>query len=159
MQPLTLEGSKHSWVSASKKLTPASASKKLTPASGFRYQWFQSGTEPEKCRTALAWSGTGPVPASLVFSFQYRTDQMLGSLAFRHLYTRTLTQTLMHTHTHTHTYDEQDRTWTGTWTCSMDMDMHHGHGDGDGDGDGQAPWMPECRNAEKKFSPASLVFR
>jgi hypothetical protein len=40
-----------------------------------------------------------------------------------------------------------------TWTCTMDMDMHHGHGDG------QAPWMPECRNADKKFSPASLVFR
>ncbi len=31
--------------------------------------------------------------------------------------------------------------------------MHHEHGDG------QAPWMPECRNANKKFSPASLVFR
>jgi hypothetical protein len=40
----------------------------------------------------------------------------------------------------------------GTWTCTRDMDMHQGHGDG------QAPWMPECRNADKKFSPASLVF-
>jgi hypothetical protein len=35
----------------------------------------------------------------------------------------------------------------------MNVDMHHGHGDG------QAPWMPECRNVDKKFSAASLVFR
>jgi hypothetical protein len=31
-----------------------------------------------------------------------------------------------------------------TWTCTMDMEMDKHH---------------ECRNADKKFSPASLVFR
>jgi hypothetical protein len=51
--------------------------------------------------TALVWSGTGPVPASLVFLFRYWTDQMPDSPAFRHLYTRTRTRT------RTRTYDVQ----------------------------------------------------
>jgi hypothetical protein len=52
--------------------------------------------------------------------------------------------------THAHTYDVQHEhgqkrgrsAWT--WTCTMDMEMdkHHGY-----------------RNADKKFSPALLVFR
>jgi hypothetical protein len=33
-------------------------------------------------------------------------------------------------------------TWTWTWTGTVDMDIHHG-----------------CRNADKTFSPVSLVFR
>ncbi len=32
------------------------------------------------------------------------------------------------------------------WSCSMYLDNGHA-------------WMPECRNADKEFSPASLVFR
>jgi hypothetical protein len=34
-------------------------------ASALWHPLFQSGTRPKKCRTALAWSGTGLVPASL----------------------------------------------------------------------------------------------
>jgi hypothetical protein len=47
----------------------------------------------------------------------------------------------------------------------MDTDKQNGHGHEHGidihheHGDGQAPWMRECRNADEKFSPASLVFR
>jgi hypothetical protein len=53
----------------------------------------------------------------------------------------------------------------------MDMDMHYGHGHAAWawthstalimqhvSGNGHA-WMPECWNADKKFSPASLFFR
>ncbi len=66
-------------------------------------------------------------------------------------------------------------TWTLTWTCSIDMDMQHGHGhalwiwtcsmgmDTQYSFDNAACiWtmdMHGCRNADKKFSPASLVFR
>jgi hypothetical protein len=32
------------------------------------------------------------------------------------------------------------------WSCSMYLDNGHA-------------WMPECLNAEKEFSPTSLVFR
>jgi hypothetical protein len=45
----------------------ASASRKLTPASAFRHLSSQSGTGPNKCRTASLYSGTGTAPASLVF--------------------------------------------------------------------------------------------
>jgi hypothetical protein len=45
----------------------ASASIKLTPASAFRHLSSQSGTAVKKCRTASFYSGTGSVPASLVF--------------------------------------------------------------------------------------------
>ncbi len=99
----------------------------------------------------------GPVPGlsqhRQFFSFRYRTDRMPDYPSFHHLYTRT------RTHTRTHTYDVRHEhgqsAWTistdnqhgheaQTWTCTMDMerDKHHG-----------------CRNADKKFSPASLVFR
>jgi hypothetical protein len=78
---------------------------------------------------------TGPVLVSLVFSFRYRTDWMPDSPAFRHLYTRTCT--LTHTHMHGHA----QAAWT--CTCVMDMEMNKHHG---------------CRNAEKIFSLASLVF-
>ncbi len=51
------------------------------------------------------------------------------------------------------------------WPCSMDMDMQHGHGHAakalvmqHGSGNGHA-WMPECQNADKKLSPASIIFR
>jgi hypothetical protein len=82
---------RHSWALASRKLTPASIT--------------QSGTGPKKCRTALACSGTGPVPASLLFLFRNRTDLMPDSPAFQHLNTRTRKRT--HTRTRTHTYDVQ----------------------------------------------------
>jgi hypothetical protein len=71
---------------------------------------------------------------------------MPDSPAFRPLYTQTRTCT------RTQAYDEQEKTWTGTWTRSMDMNMHREHGDV------QAPLMPECWNADKKCSPASLLF-
>jgi hypothetical protein len=57
-------------------------------------------------------------------------------------WTNTMDMDMQHRHGHTK--------WT--WICTMGMDMHHGHGDE------QAPWMPQCFNADKKFSPASLVF-
>jgi hypothetical protein len=130
---------------------------------------------PKRCRTALAWSGTGPLPASLVFLFRYRTDRMPDSPACRHLYTRTRTCTRIHTYDVQHEHGEEHghsawtfsmdiqhghSAWTiskdmdmhyghghapWTWTCTMDMDMHHGYRDG------QAPWMPECRNADKSL--------
>ncbi len=109
----------HSWASASRKLTPASA---------LRHQYFQSGNSPKKCRTALAWSGTGPLPASLVFSFRYRTDRMSDSLACWHLYTRTRTRTHTYDVQHEHGQEHGHEAWT--WTCTMDMDMHHGYRDG-----------------------------
>jgi hypothetical protein len=149
----------HSW---------ASALRKLTPASTFRHQSFQSSTGPKKCRIALAWSGTGHFPASLVFSFWYQTDQMPDSPAFWHLYTLTSTRTRTRTwtrtqtrtqkgtrtrtctRTSTQTYDEQERTWTGTRTCRMDMKHGHGH----------ASWTWRCTSTtDKKFSRASLVCR
>jgi hypothetical protein len=78
---------------------------------------------------------------------------MPDSSAFWHLYTRTRTgtRTRTRTGTSTHTYDvrrEHDlqhghEAWT--WTCN-------------GHGDGQASWMPECQNADKKFSPASAFW-
>jgi hypothetical protein len=45
---------------------------------------------------------------------------------------------------------------TRIWSCSMDLLMQHGLGN--------AAWiwtvdMHGCRNADKKLSPASLVFR
>jgi hypothetical protein len=62
----------------------------------------------------------------------------------------------------------------GTWTCITDMDMQHGHEhaartwtcgtDMDMRHDfGHAAWiwtmdMHGCQNADKKLSPASLVF-
>ncbi len=139
----------HSWASALRKLMSASA---------FRHQFFQSGTGPKKCWTELTWSSTGPFMASLVFSFRYRTDQMPDSPAFilmnTHMNTHTNTHTNMHSHMHT------DLWWTGenmdrnmdvqhgheawTWTCIMNMEMYKHH---------------RCRNADKKFSLASLVFR
>jgi hypothetical protein len=115
----------HSWASASRKLTPASA---------FWHQYFQSGTGPKRCRTALAWSGNGPVPASLVFSFRYRTDQMPDSPAFRH-YTHEHEHPLTHAHTPMmcgmnmdRNVDVQHAHKAWTWTCTMDieMDKHHG---------------------------------
>jgi hypothetical protein len=122
----------HSWASASRKLTLASA---------FRHQYFQSGTGPKKCQTALAWSGTAPVLASLVFSFQYWTDRMPGSLAFQHSSIYTHEHAHKHVLAHAHTpmmcsmnmdrnmdmkYGQGHAPWT--WTCTMDieMDKHHG---------------------------------
>jgi hypothetical protein len=55
--------------------------------------------------------------------------------------------------------------------CSIDMNMQHGHGMQYRHGHGHAAricgmdldsghaWMHGCRNADKKLSPASLVFR
>jgi hypothetical protein len=118
---------KHSWASASRKLTAASA---------FRHPLFQSGTGPKKCRTASAWSGTGSVPASLVLSFRYRTDRIPDSLAFQHLYirtrtwtpTRTRTRTRTLTRTHGHGQGHRKAAWTLTWkwACTMDTDKQHG---------------------------------
>jgi hypothetical protein len=48
----------HSWASASVKLTPALA---------FRHLSSQSGIAVKKCQTETFYSGTGSVPASLVF--------------------------------------------------------------------------------------------
>jgi hypothetical protein len=51
-----------------------------------------------------------------------------------------------------------------TWTCSLDMDMQHGHEHAawiwscSMDLDNGHAWMPKCQNADKKISPASLVF-
>jgi hypothetical protein len=46
---------------------------------------------------------------------------------------------------------------------SMDMDTQHGHGHAARicgmDLDSGHAWMHECRNADKKLNPASLVFR
>jgi hypothetical protein len=50
-----------------------------------------------------------------------------------------------------HMHGHGQAAWT--WTCAIDMDMRHGHRNG------QAPWMPEFQNADKMFSPASLVLR
>ncbi len=69
---------------------------------------------------------------------------------------------MQHGHLHRHA------AWTLTWTCSIDMDMQHGHAvwtwtrDTDTDLVMQK-WiwtlgMHGCRNADKKLSPASLVF-
>jgi hypothetical protein len=44
--------------------------------------------------------------------------------------------------------DKQHGLDQGAWTCSCSMDL-----------DNELTWMPECRNADKKISPASLVFR
>jgi hypothetical protein len=41
-----------------------------------------------------------------------------------------------------------------TWTRSTDLVMRHGPGQWTC----TDAWMPECRNADKKLSPASLVF-
>jgi hypothetical protein len=38
-----------------------------------------------------------------------------------------------------------------TWTCSTALVMQHGSGN-------EHAWIPECRNADKQLSPASLVF-
>jgi hypothetical protein len=45
--------------------------------------------------------------------------------------------------------------------CGMDLDSGHGHAARicDMDLDSGHAWMHGCRNADKKFSPASLVFR
>jgi hypothetical protein len=123
----------HSWASASRILTPASA---------FRHTQFHSGIGPKKkCRTASAGSSTAPVPASLVFSFRYRTDRMLDSPAFWHLYTwkqtRTPPRTPPRTHTHTHTrmyvctyvYNTNTYMYMCLKMCGMTMDrnidVHH----------------------------------
>ncbi len=68
---------------------------------------------------------------------------MLDGPAFRHFYI------YVHGHWHGHA------TWT--WICSMEMDMYTQQGFGD------TAWiwtmdMHGCRNADKEFSPASLVF-
>jgi hypothetical protein len=98
-------------------------------ASAFRHQYFQSGTRPKKCRTALAWSGTGPVLASLVFSFRNRIDRMPDSPALIHKNTHTNTN--MHSHTPTydvrhehgqeHRQEHERSAWT--WTSTMDAGM------------------------------------
>jgi hypothetical protein len=110
--------------------------------------------DQKKCQTALAWSGTRPVPASLVF-FILVPDcldaGMLGILAFIHTNTNTHTNTHTHKHTPVMCGMNMDRNmdvqhgheaWTRTCTMDMEMDKHHG-----------------CRNADKMFSPASLVLR
>jgi hypothetical protein len=75
-----------------------------------------------------------------------------GIPAFIHTNTNTHTNTHSHTHTHPvmcgmkmdRNMDVHDghEAWTWTYTTDMEMDKYH-----------------ECRNADKKFSPASLVFR
>jgi hypothetical protein len=73
---------------------------------------------------------------------------------------------MQHEHGQGHGHAAQTR------TCSMasmdiDMDMQHGHGhlghlawtfSCSMDLDNRHTWMPECRNADKKLSPALLVF-
>jgi hypothetical protein len=112
------------------------------------------------------------VPAYII-SVRYRTKQMpdcvglvryrisSGVVSFYHSGTglircRTVRPFLQHTHTNTnthanthkntHTHGHGQAAWTLTWTCSMEMgtmDMDKQHG---------------CRNADEKFSLASLVF-
>ncbi len=86
------------------------------------------------------------------FSVQYRNVRMPNSPAFRHLYTQTRTRTRTRTRKHTndvrHEHGQKHGRSSLTWSMDMDMhqdiemDKHHG-----------------CRNADKKFSLASLVFR
>jgi hypothetical protein len=47
-------------------------------------------------------------------------------------------------------YGHGQASWT--WTHSTALVMQHGSDNGHA-------WMPECRNADKQLSPASLVFR
>jgi hypothetical protein len=48
--------------------------------------------------------------------------------------------------------------------CNIDMNMQHGHGHAEWiwlcsmDLDSAHAWMHECRNADEKLSPASLVY-
>jgi hypothetical protein len=61
----------------------ASTSRKQTPASAFRHSSPKSGTESKKkCPTVLPVSGTGLIPALLVFPFQCWTHRMPECPAF-----------------------------------------------------------------------------
>ncbi len=114
------------------------------------------------------------IPASII-SVRYRTKQMpdcVGLVQYRissgvvsfynsgtglircrtvrpflqHTHTNTHTKTNTHANSHKNTHGHGQAAWTLTWTCSMEMgtmDMDKQHG---------------CRNADEKFSLASLVF-
>jgi hypothetical protein len=64
-----LSGDHYSYTPELSLLFPymGTASIKLTPASVFRHLSSQSGTAPKKCRIKSLYSGTGRVPASLIF--------------------------------------------------------------------------------------------
>ncbi len=130
----------HSWASASKKLAPASVV-------SVRYRTKQM---PNCLCVVRYWTCPGTV-SFFIPVLDWLDAGQSGILAFIHTHTNT--------HSPTHTY----LWWTGQ-NMDRNMDVQHGHESMDKGmhhrhGDGQAPWMSECRNAEKKFSPASLVFR
>jgi hypothetical protein len=143
----------HSWASASRKLT-------LTAASAFRHPLFQSGTGLKKCRTASAWSGTGSVPASLVFIIpvpDWSDTGQSGIPAFIHTHTNTDTDTHTHTHTYTNTHtNTRTRTRTrksgsilGWWLESEWLTSHR-----------QTSWPTICtRNSYLKLSYVQCVIR
>jgi hypothetical protein len=64
-------------------------------------------------------------------------------------HTNTHIKTHINTHTNTPSHTHTDLWWTGE-NMDRNMDVQHGHGD---------VQDHRCRNADKKFSPASLVFR
>ncbi len=80
----------------------------------------------------MAWSDTGPVPASFVFLsgtglFGCRTVWHSGIYTYEQAHEHTLAHEHALAHANTHTY-----------YVRHEHDMHHRHGDG------QAVWMPEC---------------
>jgi hypothetical protein len=98
-----------------------------------------------------------------IVSFFYSSTGLFGCRTVRHygIYThehehahelaRAHPHALAHAHTHMMCSMNMDRNidvqhgheaWTWTYTMDIEMDKHHG-----------------CRNADKKFSSASLVFR
>jgi hypothetical protein len=86
------------------------------------------------------------VPASLVFYSMVPDCSDAGQSGIP-----AIIHTDMNMHMNTHSHRNMDRNMdvqhgheAWTWTCTMDMEMDKHHG---------------CWNADKKFSPASLVFR
>ncbi len=86
-----------------------------------------------------------------IVSFFYSGTGLIGCRTVRHSGIYTHEHALAHAHTPMMCSMNMDRimdvqhgheAWT--WTCTMDMEMEKHHG---------------CRNADKQFSPASLVFR
>jgi hypothetical protein len=83
-----------------------------------------------------------------IVGFFYFGTGLIGCRTVQHLYIQTRTRTPPRTRTHTydvwHEHGQKHgcSAWTWTYTIDMEIDKYH-----------------EYRNADKKFSLASLVFR
>jgi hypothetical protein len=133
----------HSWASASRKLTPASAFRHSgIPASRILVR-YRTKKLPD-CVSLVRYRTCSGIVSSV-----HSNTGLIGCWTVQHsgIYTHAHKHLLAHAHTPMMCGMNMDvQRWheAWIWTCTMDMEMEKHHG---------------CRNADKKFSPASLVFR